>query len=858
MRTRHGNEASDPDTRGDGDAGSSSEFASSAVPMQAAGSMGEAKVACERLIAAAPRHAEGLQLLGRVHAQCGDLRGAVELLRRSIEVNPNASAAWLGLGRILHQLKLSDQAAAMFRRAIALQPDLAQTHLGLGEVQTATGDHAAALTCYRRALMLNAARADGKAVAASGPPAYRQYDQRKVVAAEISVPRRGAQQTQYAEDATTVLATGSDRRLSLHIEQAFEIASSLHNEGRFSEADGLYQFILAVTPVHHASLLRLGALRIRDGKMDEAARLYSRAVAARPGSADALGGLGFALAGLGRHDEALACYEKALTIGPQSASIMTAAGISFHQSGQTGEAVALFERAIAVEPDHADAHFNLANILQGGDRPRDAIPHYGKVLSLQPRNYEACNNLATVLQKLGRFDEAINLYRLALVINPQFADGYYNLGAALLALDRNEDAIVESEKALSVDPSKALAHNNIGVALQALGRIKEAEQAYQRALQITPREAATHLNLAYLRRFTAGDSRLAALEKLAEDMVTLDVGNQISLHFALGKAFSDLGQHESSFLYLRHGNALKRAQLAYNEDETLGQLERIRATFTRELMEQKSGEGDPSDMPVFVVGMPRSGTTLVEQILASHSRVHGAEEIQTFSQAMVRIQQRNDLAAEYPDFVSAMSADALRALGSDYVALTKSTAPPKERIVNKLPLNFKYVGLINLALPNARIIHVRRDPLDTCFSCFSLLFTGDQSFAYDLGELGRYYRGYASLMEHWHGTLPPGVMIEIQYEDLVTDLAGHARTIIDHCNLPWDDACLAFHETRRPVKTASSVQVREPLYRTSIGRWRHYEAFLRPLIEALNDDARSAVSAPASFSAQASRNTPVQ
>jgi tetratricopeptide (TPR) repeat protein len=641
----------------------------------------------------------------------------------------------------------------------------------------------------------------------------------------------------------TMLATGSDRRLSAHVEQAFQIASALHNEGRLTEADRLYQFILAVTPAHYPSLLRLGALRSRANQMDDAVRLFSRAVAARPGSADALGGLGFALAGLGRHDEALVCYQKALSINPQSASVLTAAGTSFHKRGQTAEAIALFERAIAVTPDHADAHFNLANVLQGGGRLGEAIAHYGKVLNLQPRNYAASNNLATVLQKLGRFDEAINLYRLAIAINPQYADAYYNLGAVFLDLDRNDDAIAESEKALRLDPSKALAHNNIGVALQALGRIEEAGQAYERALQIAPREAATHLNLAYLRRFTAGDPRLAALEKLAEEMAALDVGNRISLHFALGKAFSDLGQHERSFLYLRDGNALKRAQLAYDEKAMLGRLERIRSTFTPELMQQNSGGGDPSEMPVFVVGMPRSGTTLIEQILASHSRVHGAGEIETFYQAMVRIRQRNGLAAEYPDFVSEMSPDALRNLGSDYVALTKSTAPTTERIVNKLPLNFKYVGLIHLALPNARIIHVRRDPLDTCFSCFSLLFTGDQSFTYDLGELGRYYRGYAALMDHWRRALPRGVMIEVQYEDLVADIEGQARAIIDHCSLPWEDTCLAFHRTQRLVKTASSVQVREPLYRTSIGRWRPYAAFLQPLIEALNGAAPGAAGA---------------
>jgi tetratricopeptide (TPR) repeat protein len=521
---------------------------------------------------------------------------------------------------------------------------------------------------------------------------------------------------------------------------------------------------------------------------------------------------------------------------------------ALHRSGRTEQAIAHFERAITIQPGYADAHFVLANILQSLDRLTEAMMHYGKVLAVQPRNYAAHNNLATVLQKLGRFDDAIKLYQHALTINPDYADAYYNLGTAFLALDRNEDAIEECERALRLDPSKALAHNNIGVALQALGRIEDAGQAYERALQLAPREAAVHLNLAYLRRFKAGEPRLMALENLAEESAMLDAGSQVSLHFALGKAFSDLGQHERSFRHLREGNALKRAQLKYDEKEMLSLLERIRAAFTPELMEQKSGGGCHSDVPVFVVGMPRSGTTLVEQILASHSKVHGAGEIESFYQAMVKYRCRNGInriAAEFPDFVSAMSPDALRDLGSDYIELTKSAAPATaERVVNKLPLNFKYVGLIHLALPDARIIHVRRDPVDTCFSCFSLLFTGEQSFAYDLRELGRYYRSYAALMAHWRSVLPPGVMIEVQYEDLVADLEGQARTIIDHCGIPWEDACLAFHKTDRPVKTASSVQVREPVYRTSIGRWRPYETFLQPLIQALNAGALEDAGAP--------------
>jgi tetratricopeptide (TPR) repeat protein len=635
----------------------------------------------------------------------------------------------------------------------------------------------------------------------------------------------------------TTAADGNDTPLRAHVEQAFQIASGLHNEGRLQEADKLYQFILAVMPAHYDSLFRLGTLRARANQMEAAVHLLCRAVAAKPLSADALGALGVALSALDRNEEAFACFRKALMVDPDHAATLNALGTALHKAGQSGPAISYLERAIAINPDYADAHFTLANILQGLGRLGDAMKHYDKVLAIEPRNYAAHSNLGTVLQKLGHFDNAIALYKHALAINPNFVDACYNLGTAYLALDRHKEAIEQSEKALRLDPSRALAHNNIGVALQALGRIDEAGRAYEKALQIAPRHAATHLNLAYLRRFTAGDPRLAALEKLAEDAATLDADSQIAVQFALGQAFSDLGQHERSFRHLRDGNALKRAQLAYDEKDMLGLLERIRTTFTPELMRQKSGSGDHSALPVFVVGMPRSGTTLVEQILASHSKVHGAGEIEKFYQAIMRFRHRHGIAAAFPDMVPAIARGALCDLGADYVQSIRSMAPAAARIVNKLPLNFKYVGLIHLALPNARIIHVRRDPVDTCFSCFSLVFSGNQSFAYDLGELARYYLGYAALMDHWRSVLPQGVMIEVRYEDLAADLHGQARTIVDHCGLPWEDACLAFHETERPVRTASSIQVRKPVYRTSVGRWRPYENFLQPLIEALNTGA---------------------
>ncbi len=309
----------------------------------------------------------------------------------------------------------------------------------------------------------------------------------------------------------------------------------------------------------------------------------------------------------------------------------------------------------------------------------------------------------------------------------------------------------------------------------------------------------------------------------------------MALDFALGKAYADLKEYERSFKHLLAANAAKRTTAAYDEQATFAFFDRIERTFSPELMAAKAGGGAPSDRPIFVLGMPRSGTTLVEQVLASHPAVHGAGELTIFREA---VQAAAPPARLYPDFVPALDEAAIGRIGTEYIKRLGARAQQGERVTDKLPSNFLYVGLIHLALPNAVIIHTVRNPIDTCISCFSKLFKpGEQLFSYDLGELGRYYRRYQQLMEHWRRVLPPGRILDVTYEDVVADLEGQARRILAHCGLPWDERCLAFHETDRPVRTASAMQVRQPIYSSAVERWRVYEEFLGPLLTALGANA---------------------
>ncbi len=422
--------------------------------------------------------------------------------------------------------------------------------------------------------------------------------------------------------------------------------------------------------------------------------------------------------------------------------------------------------------------------------------------------------------------------KTVLAINPHVADEHIIRGDQLRNLNRPEEALASYDSAAAISPDNALAHDRRGLVLVELGRLTEARSACENAVKYAPGKASFYYNLTKVARLALDDPLAQAMRKLLEEIDSLDWEDQALLHFALAKTFADNADYSRSFRHLLDGNALKRKHTPYDESATFGGFDNMRAIFTSQLIEAHQGVGDPSPGPVFVVGLPRSGSTLIEQLLCSHPKVFGTGENRGFW----------DAAAECgPLHLSGENSGVqLRQIGASYMRRVGRDAPAAERIVNKRLDNFHLIGLIHLALPNARIIHARRDPVDTCLSCFSTYFVGGNvPFTYDLADLGRYYRAYDSLMAHWNDVLPPNVMIDVHYEELVADIDGQARRMIDHCGLEWDARCLSFHRTERPVRTASAVQVRQPLYQTAVGRWRNYEPFLGPLLAELGSFTRA-------------------
>jgi len=481
----------------------------------------------------------------------------------------------------------------------------------------------------------------------------------------------------------------------------------------------------------------------------------------------------------------------------------------------------------------AQAHLEAGRNLHDQGRRAEAEQHYRAALEAHPDHPAILFPLGLLCFEGGRFEEAAYLFEKVQSARPELPVAHLGLGNTLNALGHPSEALTAFEKLLSLEPTNSAGHFGIGHAMQNLGRLKEARRAFESAVALAPKFPLYHRALAEAARFGENDPRLTALEELAREEASLPEDQRIELHFALAKAYDDLKRYESAFEHLQKGNAIKRRFVRYDEAQEMEFFRAITAAFTPELFEAKQGVGDPSDVPVFIVGMPRSGTTLIEQILASHPSVFGAGELMY----LYKLAGSGHAGAKFPFDIASIPDEVLRRFGGFYAARVRALAPEARRIVDKLPLNFRLVGLIRLTLPNARIIHVRRDPLDTCLSCYFNTFSQNIDFAYDLGELGRYYKAYEALMAHWRAVLPAGAMLEVQYETVVEDLEIEARRLVEYCGLEWDACCLKFHETKRVVHTVSAAQVHQPIYKNSIGRWLPYKTHLRPLFDALGAGA---------------------
>ncbi|MFP6557527.1 sulfotransferase [Paraburkholderia sp. B3] len=444
--------------------------------------------------------------------------------------------------------------------------------------------------------------------------------------------------------------------------------------------------------------------------------------------------------------------------------------------------------------------------------------------------------------------QAILQAKQAIANAPHDAEAWHKLGWEHEARGELEEAVTCYSRAVQFKPLADGSYNNLGNCLNALGHFDEAYAAWRTAIQLAPGCSMYYRNLVQSKALAPDDPCFESLEAQIRQAARLPASAQADLFFAYGQTLAEQGEHEFGFAQILRANAVYRPTFTYDENTVLSVSAQLPKLFTRDVMREKRGLGDPSEIPVFVIGMPRSGSTLVEQILASHPQIGGVGERTDFDNALswlLSTSRAQPTGAFSLDKLSEATPAQLHGLGSNYLqrlaqAVHASGEAGPARVVNKYQYNFIHAGLIHLALPNARIIHVRRSPLDTCLSIYSRWFH-DVPFGYDLGELGRYYRAYDTLMAHWRTVLPEDVMLEVSYEELVADTEGEARRLLAHCGMEWDARCLEFYRTKRSVTTASAAQVRKPIYRTSIRRWRPDLRVLRPLLEGLGPELAATV-----------------
>ncbi len=550
---------------------------------------------------------------------------------------------------------------------------------------------------------------------------------------------------------------------------------------------------------------------------------------ASPESAMVLNNLAKVQMALGRHDDAIDSFRLALTAAPDDSDILTNFANLLSELGRYDEAIPLYRHALDENRRNGAVLYYLGVALLFTHRPTEAVPVLEQATALAPNHAEALFKLANAYAEIGELDKSIEHYTRVLRHAPNSANVLVNLGNALFERGRLKTAAHTFQRAISIEPKDPFTYIDLGNVEESLGRISSAEQSFRGAIVHDPANGPAHQALARIKKFKPGDPDLLALERLHADP-KLRGDNRTSICFALAKAYDDVGDADRAFQVLSEANKRVRDGMSYDIEEHRQLYAAIAGAFDADTIERLSGVGDPSSRPIFVLGMPRSGTTLVEQILSAHPHVHGAGELTVLPRLVQRI--GDETGRMFPEFVRAQPPEAFAAWGRRYVDELAATTPASLFAVDKLPANHRLIGFIHAILPNAVIVHCRRHPVATCFSCFQQQFTGQQRFSYDLEELGHFYRLYDDLMAHWHRVLP-GKIIDVRYEDLIADQEGQSRRLLEWIGLEWNAGVLAFDKLDRPVTTASSAQVRRPLYNDAKERWRLYERHLGPLLTSL-------------------------
>jgi tetratricopeptide (TPR) repeat protein len=633
---------------------------------------------------------------------------------------------------------------------------------------------------------------------------------------------------QLAEAETRCLAALETHPGDINMRALF--GALLVKQDRRVEAEVTLRKVIDSAPEFAKPAEDLGYLLVSCGRAADALPFLERATRLDPMLERAWFNLGKALAMLGRGREADVAFEKSFELSPERKRMALAA--EHQKEGRLEEAERLYRQVLHDNRQNVDALRLLAQIASDAGHVDDAECMLQEAIRIAPDFLLAILDLGKLYKEEDRFAEAIACFDRAIALEPNRVQAHFMRAATLARASFTPEAAAAYRHCLELRPTHAGALLGFGHTQNALGDYDGAVASYDACRRITPDSGEIYWSLANLKTYRFDDETIAAMESYA-DAVELSVQSRVNFQFALGKACEDRGDFERAWDHYRRGSEMRRAEVAYDPVQTEVVNDRIVSTFSAEFLDSMKGAGDPDSSPIFILGLPRSGSTLLEQVLASHSAVEGTGELPYVGRLATAIGRKGRRGVGYPDAVRKLGPVRVAALGAEYLSLTRMhrrTAAP--RFIDKMPNNFPNVGLIALMLPNARIIDARRHPLDACLSCYRQLFAKGQNFTYDLTEIGEYFLQYQRMMDHWERVLP-GRLLTVQYEEVVSDFECQARRLLDFCGLHWEDACLRFYESDRPVRTPSAEQVRQPIYDRSVGHWRKFERHLGELVDVI-------------------------
>ena len=652
----------------------------------------------------------------------------------------------------------------------------------------------------------------------------------------------------------------SDNQVSL--ETAYKNAGDLLKKSEFNLAEKQLSEILKKFPNDPNALRLSGVSSLEQEKPEVALIPLQKAIRVAPKFLQAHENLAQAWTQLGDLNKAEVCFKKCLELDASNFSNWKALGDVLSDQGKDEEADKAYKNAISTDKKYLDLQKAMSQVQKGNLGEAEKI--YREILSDDPNNVDALRLLALLASRTGAVDQAINMlenctkiapdyalawenlakmyrqkddpdslqkaafcFRKATELRPDWAEGWAGLGTMQTRSSQHEEGIESYKKSIELKANQPRVHLSLGHVYKTTGNQEACISSYNEAISFDNNFGEAYWSLANLKTYKFSGEEISIMEKKVE-LTEVPEREKVHFLFSLGKALEDMGNYDKSFEYYKRGNDLNRGRTTYDPKAIEALSERLKQFFTEERFHENKDFGNNSNSPIFIVGLPRSGSTLIEQILASHSKIEGTMELPNIMNIARKLGNSTKDRTAYPEVIESLQGSDLTDLGKSFIDETQFLRTGKQYFIDKMPNNFSHIGLIKLILPNAKVIDARRNPMDTCFSCFKQLFARGQAFTYDLSEIARYYVNYVNLMDHWDKVLP-GYVFKLQHEDLINNQEGVTRDLIDFCEVDFESSTLEFYKTKRAVKTASSEQVRQPINTKGVNQWKNYEAHLKDL-----------------------------